>query len=528
MLDWLSGMRRPKTRRQERVSGGSGSIRRPEPRRPRVRHPRTLLAFGVLVSLLVAAILALGGIGLRRLAGFLVLVGTLNTFFFLYLLLFRRKTLDNRGHVTLVCLLALSVLLLARLATLPGWPAHLVPVTFATVVLAVVFDRRFALETSWILLVYVAVVQMTAPEADAARVFRTLLVLTAGMLAAVVGTGRIRTRGKILAIGALIGVVQLVTIAAIHLVWGRAAGETPADVVATLCWGLAHGILVGFVVSGSLPLVEYLFRISTDISLLELSNIAQQTVLRRLLVAAPGTYNHSFVVGMLAEEAAEAIGANPLLARVGGYYHDIGKMLKPEYYGENELIPGLHHRSLTPAMSTIIIKAHVKDGAELGRHHDLPKPIVDVIEQHHGTTLVEYFYGEALKQAKNGERVEESMFRYEGPKPQTKEAGIVMLADSVEAATRSLSDPTPSRVEGTIRKISRKKLDDEQLDECGLTLKEVRRIEESFIRVLSGIFHRRPKYPNVIRRGGRAVPGAVVDEEVARARAETWEDFRAS
>ena len=261
---------------------------------------------------------------------------------------------------------------------------------------------------------------------------------------------------------------------------------------------------MGFVVSGTLPLIEYLFRISTDISLLELANISQQTVLRRLLLAAPGTYNHCFIVGMLAEEAAEAIGANPLLARVGGYYHDIGKMMKPSYFGENEANPGQNHLPLSPTMSTLIIKAHVKDGAELGRYHDLPQPIVDIIEQHHGTTCVEYFFEEARKRAKEGERVEESLFRYEGPKPRTKEAGIIMLADAVEAATRSLSDPTPSRVESTIKRISVKKLDDTQLDECGLTLSEVRRIEDSFVRVLAGIFHRRPRYPEIVGTRGQA------------------------
>jgi hypothetical protein len=438
-----------------------------------------------------------------------LLVGTLNSLFVLYVLGFRREILSSRARVSLTCVLFLVVLFLARFSTIVAWPPFLIPVTGATIVLAVVFERRFALEASWMMLLYVAAI--LAP-AGAEEAIHTLLVLGAGMLAAVLTTGRIRTRGKIIRVGALIGVVQFVAIAGIYL--GGGAGPAPGAVFTALFWGLAHGILVGFVVSGSLPLLEYLFGISTDISLLELSNIAQQTILRRLLVAAPGTYNHSFIVGMLAEEAAEAIGANPLLARVGGYYHDIGKMMKPEYYGENEVIPGLHHRPLSPTMSTLIIKAHVKDGVELARHHDLPRPIVDIIAQHHGTTLVEYFYNEAIKRARKGERIEESIFRYEGPRPQTKEAGVVMLADSTEAATRSLSDPTPARVESTIRRISQKKLDDGQLDECGLTLREVRLIEESFVRVLAGIFHRRPRYPEIVRgRQGRPRAGAENETE---------------
>lgn len=503
--EWVSGLSGHRSRRGERVSDRGQSIRRPSPPRARVRHPLTLLGLAGAASFLLVWILLEGGgpVSIRRVVGTTLTVATLNTLFVLYLLSFRREVLASRARVSLVCVLFVLVLFLARFSTVVAWPPYLIPVTAATIVLAVVFERRFALEVSWMMLAYVAAILVTRAGATAEGVARSFLVLAAGMLAAVLTTGRIRTRGKIIRIGLLIGAVHVVAIAGLLLAWGAEA--TPAGILAALFWGLAHGILVGFVVSGSLPLIEYLFGISTDISLLELSNIAQQTVLRRLLVAAPGTYNHSFIVGMLAEEAAEAIGANPLLARVGGYYHDIGKMMKPEYYGENEVIPGLHHRPLSPTMSTLIIKAHVKDGVELARHHDLPRPIVDIIAQHHGTTLVEYFYNEALKRAKEDERVEESIFRYEGPKPQTKEAGVVMLADSVEAATRSLSDPTPARVESTIHRIAEKKLGDGQLDECGLTLAEVRIIEDSFARVLAGIFHRRPRYPDIVRtQAGRA------------------------
>jgi putative nucleotidyltransferase with HDIG domain len=502
--DWIGGLSRHRSRRQERVTSGSISIGRPARTRSPLRHPVAQLGFGVAFSLLLVVILLKGRkLDVRSVLGTVLLVSILNGLFFGYLIRFRRNVLKSRARTSLICLLSLMVLIVARLSNTVDWPPNLIPVTAATIVMAVVFGRRFAFEASWMLLTYVAAILMTAPDTTAVDLARAVLVLGAGVMAAVLTTGRIRTRGKIIRIGLLIGVVQFGVIAAAHLMFPDLA---PASVILTeLFWGLGHGILVGFIVSGSLPLIEYLFGISTDISLLELSNIAQQTVLRRLLVAAPGTYNHSFVVGMLAEEAAEAVGANPLLARVGGYYHDIGKMMKPEYYAENEVVPGESHRPLSPTMSTLIIKSHVKDGSELGRHHDLPKPIIDIIEQHHGTTLVEYFYNEALKRSKDGERVEPSLFRYDGPKPQTREAGIVMLADSVEAATRSLSDPTSSRIENTIRGISRKKLDDGQLDECGLTLREVRTIEDSFIRVLAGIFHRRPRYPAGVRRPADAM-----------------------
>ncbi|MEN8149392.1 MAG: HDIG domain-containing metalloprotein [Planctomycetota bacterium] len=528
LADWLGGLSRPRSRRQERVTVGSVAIARPARQRPGLHHPHVQLAVGAGFSLASAVVLLQGRPPtLRGVLGVVVLTALLNGLFFAYLFRFRRDALRSRARSVLAAAMGLLVLVVARLSTLPDWPPALVPVTAATIVFAVVFDRRYALEASFLLIAHVAAILASAPGADAAGLVRALLVLASGVLAAVLATGRIRTRGKIIRIGVFVGIVHLVAIAGFHLAFAPTLDSE--TFLLDLAWGLGHGVLVGFVISGSLPLLEFLFGISTDISLLELSNISQQPVLRRLLVAAPGTYNHSFVVGMLAEEAAEAIGANPLLARVGAYYHDIGKMMKPEYFGENEMIPGEHHRPLTPTMSTLIIKSHVKDGAELARHHDLPRPIVEIIEQHHGTTLVEYFHNEAKTRAKEGERVEESVFRYDGRKPQTREAGVVMLADSVEAATRSLTNPTPASMESTIRGVSRGKLDDGQLDECGLTLLEVRTIDDSFIRVLAGLYHRRPRYPAGVKRGGGVPPAGVKGREgVPPAGVKRGEEVRAA
>jgi putative nucleotidyltransferase with HDIG domain len=228
-------------------------------------------------------------------------------------------------------------------------------------------------------------------------------------------------------------------------------------------------------------------------------------VLRNLLIRAPGTYNHSFIVGMLAEEAAQALGANPLLARVGAYFHDIGKMLKPEYFGENEAVPGSHHEKLSPTMSALIIASHTKDGAELGRNHDLPRPVIEIIESHHGTSLIRYFYHEAVQRG-GPDAVRQETFRYAGPKPRSKEAGIVMLADATEAAARTLSDPTPSRISTMIHNLVMERVMEGQLDECDLTFAETKLIEDAFLRVLAGIVHRRPQYP------GRTVPPPVLEE----------------
>ena len=203
-------------------------------------------------------------------------------------------------------------------------------------------------------------------------------------------------------------------------------------------------------------------------------------------------------MGSIAEAAADAIGARGLLCRVGAYYHDIGKMLKPGYFIENQPRDQNRHESLVPAMSTLVIIAHIKDGADLARQHNLPQPIIDFIEQHHGTTLVEYFFERAHEQQQhdpNGGEVDESLYRYPGPKPQTRESGVLMLADAAESASRSLVDPAPARIESLVRDVAERKLDDGQFDESGLTLRELRTIEDSMIKSLIANYHGRVKYP---------------------------------
>ena len=258
-------------------------------------------------------------------------------------------------------------------------------------------------------------------------------------------------------------------------------------------------LLAGFFVSGVLPAVEQVFGVVTEIKLLEMSD-PSHPLLQELVRRAPGTYNHSISVASLAEAAAESIGANGLLVRVGAYFHDIGKMLKPHYFIEN-VQPGCEskHENLAPAMSTLIIIGHVKDGVDLARQHNLPVQLIDFIEQHHGTTLVEYFYREAARQAEQqpdqGE-AEESAFRYPGPKPQTREAGVLMIADAVESASRTLTDPTPKRLETLVHNITMKKLLDRQFDECSLRLTEIRMIEQSLVKSLIGVYHGRIRYPD--------------------------------
>ena len=235
-----------------------------------------------------------------------------------------------------------------------------------------------------------------------------------------------------------------------------------------------------------------IFDYKTDITLLELANL-DRPILRRLMIEAPGTYHHSVVVGTLVEAAASETGANPLLAKVCGYYHDIGKMSKPLYFIENQRGKNKHDK-LAPSMSSLILIAHVKDGVEIAKKNKLGQVIIDTIKQHHGTSLIKYFY-EKAKQLKGEDAVKIDDFRYPGPKPQTREAGLVMLADAVEAASRTLENPTPSRIQGLVQNLIDQIFSDGQLDACELTLKDLHNIAKSFNKILTGIHHHRIEYP---------------------------------
>jgi putative nucleotidyltransferase with HDIG domain len=267
-------------------------------------------------------------------------------------------------------------------------------------------------------------------------------------------------------------------------------------------FALLSGFISAGFVSSFIPLIETLFQYTTDIKLLELANL-NSPVLRELMVKAPGTYHHSIVIGNLVEAAAESIGANPLLARVAAYYHDIGKGSKPLYFIENQAGEENRHDKLSPSMSALILISHIKEGAELARENRLGQPIIDIIRQHHGTALIKFFYERAKSQAaSSGQIVEEKDFRYPGPKPQTREAGIVMLADCVEAASRTLINPTPDRIQGLVQKLINNIFIDGQLDECELTLKNLHEIARSFTVILNGIFHHRIDYPEPVHKGG--------------------------
>jgi len=311
--------------------------------------------------------------------------------------------------------------------------------------------------------------------------------------AALIGR-KIDTRTKTVFAGALGGVAQ--TAVLVLLTLATVEGWSPKRLALRVAWSLGGGVGWGLLMTGVLPFIERIFNLATPMRLRELADL-NQPFFRRFLLEAPGTYHHSVLVGSLAEAAADAVGADPLLARVGAYYHDIGKMTKPTYFAEN--IHGQsRHEKLSPPMSALVIVSHVRDGVEMGKELGLPQPVIDIIAQHHGTCVVEYFYYEALKEARaNGStRVDVARYRYPGPKPQTKEAAIVMLADAVEAASRALKEPSSARVAELVHELVMRRLLDGQLDESPLTLREIHKIEQTMTRMLQGLFHTRIPYPS--------------------------------
>lgn len=323
----------------------------------------------------------------------------------------------------------------------------------------------------------------------------SLQVVIYALLGGVVGAHGVRQckeRGTIYSAGFKVSVVNMAVALCINI---YADSSFSMQTIYCLIFALLGGLINAVYVSGTVPLVEALFHYTTDVKLLELANL-NSPLLRELMVRAPGTYHHSVLVGNMVEAGAEAINANPLLARVAAYYHDVGKLKKPHYFIENIRDGENRHDKLSPSMSALILISHMKEGVELAREHRIGLPIIEIIRQSHGTSLISFFYLKAKGlEVPGSPPVDERDFRYPGPKPQTREAGLVLLADCVEAASRTLADPTPARIQGMVQKIINNIFIDGQLDECELTLKNLHEIAKSFNQILAGIYHQRIDYP---------------------------------
>lgn len=403
-----------------------------------------------------------------------------------YIHLHHREVLDDLVHVATLVGLSAVTILACLLSAGEGWRAEIVPLLVFAMTIAIAYDEDLAL----LLAAQVALVVVVG----LGRGLTEYVTLSAAAAAMIFWMGRIRSRSKLIYVGLWAGAVAMLTQIGASLL-----DERPLDLRLlyeagrTGVWTL----LAGFLMTGLLPFIERWFGVLTDLSLLEVGDVAHP-LLQELVRRAPGTYNHSINVASIGEAAADAIGARGLLVRVGAYFHDVGKMLKPAYFIENQGQEN-RHESLVPAMSTLIIVAHVKEGIELARQYNLPQPIVDIIAEHHGTTLVEFFYRRAaeLSQADpNGTEIDEQSYRYPGPKPSSRESAVLMLSDAVESASRALTEPTPARIASLVHDLAMKRLLDGQFDECGLTLEELETIERSLVKSLTAVYHGRVKYPD--------------------------------
>ena len=402
----------------------------------------------------------------------------------LYLMLSEKKLIETPKHILLIAINAFLAILTSLVVIQSQQSGYLIPLAGLGMMLVLLLNVKVAFVTSLMLSIYIGVI--------AGGKLELTLVLFMGSALGIYAVRGAKKRSQIFFAGFIVSIVNFFCIVGVGFLNNMAKEATFAAGIS----GIVNGIISSFVVIGLLPVFEYTFNLITNITLLELSD-SSNPLLKELTIKAPGTYHHSILVGNLAEEACNSIGANSLLARVGAYYHDIGKTEKAAYFVENESGPPSKHDKLTPSMSALIITNHAKDGIELAKKHKLNDAIIEFISQHHGTGLIYYFYQRALEKVKSEKELKEEEFRYPGPKPQTKETAIVLLADSVEASSRMLSDPTPARIRGLVQKIINNKFIDGQLDECDLTLRDLHKIAESFVRVLTGVFHVRLEYPEV-------------------------------
>lgn len=401
---------------------------------------------------------------------------------FLYLSYFYPDIYESISKLILMAIISIFVVLLAKIASQVS--GYLMPIASASMLVAISFSPNIAILLTVILSLLIGFI-------PGGGLNYSLVSIISGIVA-IYSIRKATQRSSLTRAGLLIAGVNIITISALGLI----NNEGYYLILQNNFWGVLNGLLAVILTIGILPFLESYFDITTSFKLMELSN-PNQPLLKKMILEAPGTYHHSIVVGNLSETAAEEIGGDGLLARVGAIYHDIGKIKRPYFFTENQEAYKNIHDEMEPSLSALVIASHVKEGLELAKKNKLPKDIIDIITQHHGTGLITYFFHRALKE--NGsdiDAVAEENYRYSGPKPQTKEAGIILLADSLEASTRSLTNPTATRIKTLVKEIIQKNLESGQLEECDLTLKDLDKIGDSFSRILNGMFHSRVEYPD--------------------------------
>lgn len=390
------------------------------------------------------------------------------------------KILNNTKLVFLILLLNLLSLIIARVFTLVS--VFLIPIACTPILMTVFLGSKISIIINSFNLLFIGIIIGFDPQI-------ILMAIVANIISSLT-LKKVNQRNDILYSTAYLAVSSAIIVLSSGILLSNNIKRILIDVALATGGAFISGILA----MGLLPFLESSFNLVTNMKLLELSN-PNNLLLKRLLMEAPGTYHHSIMVANLAEVAAEEVGANPMLVRVGAYYHDIGKIKRPFFFGENQLGGANPHDKISPALSTTIIISHVKDGLELAKEYDVPTIVTDMIAQHHGTTLVKYFYYTLKNNSENPDLIKEDDFRYPGPKPQTKEAAIIMMADSVEAAVRSIQEPTLDKIEAMVNNIIKDKLNSNQLNECDLTFKDLEVIKACFLKVLKGIYHHRIEYP---------------------------------
>ena len=390
------------------------------------------------------------------------------------------KILNNTKLVFLILLLNLLSLIIARVFTLVS--VFLIPIACTPILMTVFLGSKISIVINSFNLLFIGIIIGFDPQ--------IILVAIVANIISSLTLKKVNQRNDILYSTAYLAVSSAIIVLSSGILLSNNIKRILIDVALATGGAFISGILA----MGLLPFLESSFNLVTNMKLLDLSN-PNNLLLKRLLMEAPGTYHHSIMVANLAEVAAEEVGANPMLVRVGAYYHDIGKIKRPFFFGENQLGGVNPHDKISPALSTTIIISHVKDGLELAKEYDVPTIVTDMIAQHHGTTLVKYFYYTLKNNSENPDLIKEDDFRYPGPKPQTKEAAIIMMADSVEAAVRSIQEPTLDKIEAMVNNIIKDKLNSNQLNECDLTFKDLEVIKACFLKVLKGIYHHRIEYP---------------------------------
>ena len=402
--------------------------------------------------------------------------------FVLYLKLYRPTIYRDTSLLALLAVITLFVLAVASLTVRVFYVSeYLIPTALLPILVTLLFEHQLALFVGLLLCVLVASV------ADLGLPF--VAVSAVGVLASVASVARLQRRADFYRVMAVVSLSYVLAVTALGL-GTQGPGQA---LLADIGWGVMNGVLSTAIAILALPLLENLFHVTTDVTLLELTDL-NRPLLRRLLLDAPGTHHHSVVVSQLADAAAKAIGAKDLLSRVGSLYHDIGKIPRAEYFRENQGTARSPHDKLTPTMSALILASHVKEGLEMARRYALPRALRPFIAEHHGTGLMAFFYHKALELDGSAD---ESLFRYPGPRPRSRETAIVMLADGVEAASRSLVEPTPSRIRGVVTRILDERARDGQLDDCGLTFRDLAQVREAFVPILTAVHHPRISYPTL-------------------------------